>query len=75
MLLEILEAPDGAMIITTFDVFKHVRKAIEVPNDPFPETRGDYLLPLTVRIVEGDRRDAGLLVHAGYKIAIDAIVT
>ncbi len=74
MEVEILEGPDGITTITTQQIFSVLWKRITVPNDPHPTIRGVYKLPLTVRIEEGDRRDAGLLVHVGYKLTIEAIL-
>lgn len=75
MEVEILEGPNGSMTITTLQIFSVLWKSVTVPNDPHPLERGVYKLPLTVRINGGERRDNGLLVHAGYKLAIEAIVT
>jgi len=76
MLLEIIEALNGAPPITKYFLFCVLWKEITIPNDPHPEDpHWVYQLPLTVGIAGGDKRDAGLLIRFGYKLEIEAIVT
>ena len=70
MKLKILGGPNGIATVTTLDIFRIIHQVIEVCDDPEPDKRGNYTLPVTIRIVKGEERDIEALTRAGFSIEV-----